>query len=570
MKCLLLDVGSTFIKYSFYEINTGKSDEIFSIPFPNPVVNDGVRFEVERNKIDEQIIRIFENALNNCCKRAFICVQMHGYFIFDGEKFSNYISWRDNRADINDERLKGIRFLENGTSLKRNLPAASLCTMEIADNSEFFTLGSYIAWLLTGNNATHKTDACASGFYNRKTLERNADIFNSLKLPKIYDNVAKIGEYKGIEVYSPTGDHQTSFLGSGADNEDTLLINVGTAVQITGIAPIDSVTDAEELRPYFANDKCALTVTGINMEDLQIFYDKIMRGIKVFGRRKCIVFGGGGAQKAFDLLKHRLIKEGYILMKNDKNIGNEGLKRIAKSICVERGTMLSEIAFANFPIIMKRQGLDFIIVDDEHGTFENRMILDIAQNSRFVGIKSIVRLPDNGRQLITKLADGGVSAFLLPMTNCAEDIKQVVKYAKYTPMGNRGISTTRAHTMYGVDDLKTYMAGANEKMIIYAQIETSSGVDNIEEILDTKGVEGVFIGPNDLSADLGCIGNTEPIKSCISKICLAAANAGKPCGIITNNHELIDFAIDNGVSMVSYGSEINMLKDGAKKIKTIF
>lgn len=187
-------------------------------------------------------------------------------------------------------------------------------------------------------------------------------------------------------------------------------------------------------------------------------------------------------------------------------------------------------------------------------------------NSGFAEIQAIVRLPNNERSMITKLADGGVSSFLLPMTNLKEDIEKVVEYAKYFPAGKRGVSTTRAHTGYGVSDIKEYMKQANKRMKIYAQIETRSGVEHIEEIISVPEVEGIFIGPNDLSCDYDCMGDTERVKGLVSVICRACIKHGKPCGIITNDKELIKHALLCGCSMISCGSEINMLIKETKEI----
>lgn len=567
MKCLLLDVGSTRIKYSFYETESASNSEIFFVDFPAPAVRNDIIFEVDLSEIKKSILQIFGKALRCGCKRAFLCVQMHGYCIRRGKEFSNYISWRDIRGKDKESQLKYIDFKKNGTSLKKNLPIVSLCTQDLGDQSEFFTLGSYIAWFLTGSNITHKTDACATGFFDRKTLRQNIFLFKNLKLPKVCEEIVPIGDYKGISVYTPVGDHQASFLGSGVDKSNALMINVGTATQITAIASIDINIEIEmaELRPYFNKETCLVTVTGISRDDPAEFSKRIKSGLEKF-ENSFIILGGGGAYEVLDELKDYFERKGLHYMVQGNNVGNEGLKKIADSAAVERGTMLSEIAFQNFPIIMKRQGLDFIIIDDEHGIFDDKSVAEIAQTAKFVGLKAIVRLPNSSRQIITKLADSGVSAFLLPMTDTAEDIKQVIKYAKYSPAGSRGISTTRAHTLYGVDDMSKYMSEANRKMQIYAQIETVCGVGNIKEILRAEGLEGIFIGPNDLADDIGCIGDIEPIKKCIDKICSAAKDVGKPCGIITNNLELLRYAFQAGISMFSYGSEINMLKDGAKKI----
>ena len=231
------------------------------------------------------------------------------------------------------------------------------------------------------------------------------------------------------------------------------------------------------------------------------------------------------------------------------------------------GTMLSEVCFSNFPIILKNAGMDFLIIDNEHGAFDYAFMSSVITISRLQKLPAIVRLPDNHRKDITKLADMGAEGFLLPMTNGVQDILPVVQYAKYEPIGKRGISTNRAHTFYNPPPLAEYMESANKKMRVYAQIETAAGVQNIQDILSVDGVDGIFIGPNDLSCDLGCIGNNDPIKQAIAKVASETKRQGKTWGIITTNKELIDFSLSNNVDYLSYGSEINMLKDSCKKIK---
>ena len=97
-----------------------------------------------------------------------------------------------------------------------------------------------------------------------------------------------------------------------------------------------------------------------------------------------------------------------------------------------------------------------------------------------------------------------------------------------------------------------------------------SGVENIEEILAVDGVDGVFIGPNDLSCDMGCIGDNGPILAAIEKIAVAAKKANKPFGIITTTKAFIDKALACGASMISYGSELNMIANECKKIREKF
>lgn len=230
------------------------------------------------------------------------------------------------------------------------------------------------------------------------------------------------------------------------------------------------------------------------------------------------------------------------------------------------GVMISEAPFLNMPVLFKGCGLDFVIIDTEHGGFDYSTLSGMIMNARLCGLTVIIRIPDNQRRDVTRMMDMGADGLLLPMTNCAADIRQVVNYAKYAPMGRRGISTTRAHTNYNPPALEKYMVEANERTLIFAQIETGAGVENIEEILAVEGVAGVMVGPNDLSCDLNCIGQDDPIFEAMEKVGAAAKNAQKHCGIITVKKSLLDKASEIGMGWYSIGSELNMLKAGCKAV----
>lgn len=231
------------------------------------------------------------------------------------------------------------------------------------------------------------------------------------------------------------------------------------------------------------------------------------------------------------------------------------------------GSMLSEIPFANIPVLFKSGGLDFFIIDAEHGGFDYAALSGLIMTSRLIGIKVIVRLPDNQRRDITRLMDMGADGLLLPMVNKKEDIEQVIKYAAYAPLGKRGISTTRGHTFYNPPDLSDYMKTANERIMVFAQIETKEGLHRLEEIIGVEGVSGVIVGPNDLSCDLNCIGNhPEPILSAIEKVAAAAKAQNKLSGIITTEKNYLCKAKISGMEMFCCGSELSLIKSGCNSI----
>ena len=231
------------------------------------------------------------------------------------------------------------------------------------------------------------------------------------------------------------------------------------------------------------------------------------------------------------------------------------------------GMMISEIAFSNMPVLLKNAGIEFCILDCEHGGFDYAEVSRLIMTARLCGLELIVRLANNERKDVVKYLDMGADGLLQPMTNTAEDIRKVADYAKYPPLGHRGISTMRAHTLYAPPPVLEYMPAGNARTKIFAQAETRAGVENIDRILAVPGVSGCFIGPNDLSADYECLGdpNAPPILKAIERVGEAAAAAGKISGMITTNKNYLSKAKSCRFTAFCVGSELNAIAEYGKK-----
>ena len=229
--------------------------------------------------------------------------------------------------------------------------------------------------------------------------------------------------------------------------------------------------------------------------------------------------------------------------------------------------MISEIAFSNMPVLLKNAGIEFCILDCEHGGFDYAEVSRLIMTARLCGLELIVRLANNERKDVVKYLDMGADGLLLPMTNTSEDIRKVADYAKYPPLGHRGISTMRAHTLYAPPPVLEYMPAGNARTKIFAQAETRAGVENIDRILAVPGVSGCFIGPNDLSADYECLGdpNAPPILKAIERVGEAAAAAGKISGMITANKNYLSKAKSCRFTAFCVGSELNAIAEYGKK-----
>ena len=252
-------------------------------------------------------------------------------------KEARYISWQDRRAQACGVQLKIPA--SSGTAMKANLPRAGVEAIRQTQTegyghaAEFFTLGSYIAYALTGNNATHITDAAASGYYN----VRERTVYPcALRLPHAEYEVRPVGRYRGALVYAPMGDQQCAVLGAGAD-EKTYVLNLGTAGQLCTVAK-GYVSGNYESRPYFGGNTLC-TVTGLSggkrlkgctkgdVPRLAAEYAQAMARLP--GREKLLVTGGAYAWHR-DLLEDVLGRLGVAYTVNEGADALAGLRQIAE------------------------------------------------------------------------------------------------------------------------------------------------------------------------------------------------------------------------------------------------
>ena len=231
---------------------------------------------------------------------------------------------------------------------------------------------------------------------------------------------------------------------------------------------------------------------------------------------------------------------------------------------VVRGMFLSEIAAPNLVRLMQAAGVDYVIVDCEHGYFDFSQVAAIAAVGNGIGFPVVVRVPHISRDCIQKYLDAGVDGILVPMLETEEQARELVCLSKYAPSGARGISTMRPHSNYDPGKLTDYMRKANERVMLFAQIETARGVRNIDKICAVNGLDGVLIGPNDLACDLGHAGdfNTPDMEEAIETVLRAADARGLPSGIIASNPAFLKKWEEKGMRLFSCDSELGLLKKG--------
>ena len=151
-------------------------------------------------------------------------------------------------------------------------------------------------------------------------------------------------------------------------------------------------------------------------------------------------------------------------------------------------------------------GMDFVVVDTEHGPFEAESAMLAVMAAERRGCTPFVRARDLSRPAILKLLDVGAMGVIVPDVHTVEEVKQLVEYAKYYPLGHRGYAPTLA-SAYGFADyaknVDELFSTSNRETLLIPQCETKEALEHIEEIVSVDGVDGIFVGPYDLSVALG-------------------------------------------------------------------
>lgn len=210
--------------------------------------------------------------------------------------------------------------------------------------------------------------------------------------------------------------------------------------------------------------------------------------------------------------------------------------------------------------IAANAGFDWLLIDGEHAPNDLRTILHQLQSIAAYPSQAVVRPVTGDVGLIKQLLDIGAQTLLIPMIETAEQAELMVKATRYPPEGIRGVGSALARASRW-NSLSNYLNEADEQICVLVQIESKKGLENIDAILAVEGIDGVFIGPADLSAALGYRGNPghpevqEIIVSSIKKI----RQAGKAAGILSADEKLAKHYLSLGTEFVAVGVDSSLL-----------
>lgn len=243
--------------------------------------------------------------------------------------------------------------------------------------------------------------------------------------------------------------------------------------------------------------------------------------------------------------------------------------RFKKSICELKpqvgiwSSMCSIIAAD----LLGTAGFDWVLIDMEHSPNDMMSVLGQLQAYEVGGTSPVVRPPWNDPVVIKRLLDLGVMSLLVPMVQNAEEARAAVRATRYPPDGIRGVSMAQRANRYG--RVTDYIDRINDEICVLVQIETREALDRIDEIAAVDGVDGVFFGPADLSADLGLIGRIthEDVSTVIAEGARKVAALGKPTGVLIGDMKLVERWLKSGFSFVACGSDLALLARGAENLR---
>lgn len=212
-------------------------------------------------------------------------------------------------------------------------------------------------------------------------------------------------------------------------------------------------------------------------------------------------------------------------------------------------------------------GFDWLLIDGEHAPNDLRSILSQLQVIGASDSHPIVRLPIGETYMIKQALDAGVQTLLIPMVESAEQAKELVRATRYPPNGVRGVGSAlaRASNFNAIPD---YLTTADEQICLIVQIETKAGVKALDDILAVDGVDCVFIGPADLAADMGMLGdaNSPEMQSTTNALLKRIKASGKAAGILALSNHSIDQALKSGASFIGVGIDVLLFANAIRKL----
>ena len=210
-------------------------------------------------------------------------------------------------------------------------------------------------------------------------------------------------------------------------------------------------------------------------------------------------------------------------------------------------------------------GFDWIVVDGEHAPNDIRSLRDQVMALAPYETEAVVRVPIGETWIIKQVLDIGAQTLLVPMVDSKEQAEEIVRACRYPPHGTRGVGAAPARASR-YSQITDYVTTADDQICLLVQVENRAGIAALDDILSVDGIDGVFIGPADLSSDMGYAGNANApeVRDTILDALDRIAKAGKAPGILSTNDEVTAVYRDAGAQFLAVGIDVLMLAKAAR------
>jgi len=222
-----------------------------------------------------------------------------------------------------------------------------------------------------------------------------------------------------------------------------------------------------------------------------------------------------------------------------------------------------------YPLVAEmlgREGFAAVTLEAQHGLWDVASLLAGVAAVRQSGAAPIVRVPVGDFALASRVLDFGAEGLIAPMINTAADARAFAASAKYPPLGERSWGPHRATMLAGLPDQSVYLREANDHVVTLAMIETRTALDNLDAIIEVPGIDGLFLGPSDLSIALSGGKTLDPlskdVERALDRIVAAAQRAGKIPGAFCHTAERATALAKRGMRFLAVMSDLAMLRAG--------
>jgi 4-hydroxy-2-oxoheptanedioate aldolase len=220
--------------------------------------------------------------------------------------------------------------------------------------------------------------------------------------------------------------------------------------------------------------------------------------------------------------------------------------------------------------VVAGSGFDWLLFDTEHSPSDVETVLGLLQAVSAYDVSPIVRPASNDTVLIKRFLDIGVQTLLIPYVQSAEEARSAVAAIRYAPDGVRGVSALTRATRFG--RVEGYARRAADELCLLVQIETRQALNELEAIAAVDGVDGIFIGPADLAASLGHVGDQghPDVKAAVEDAVRRIRACGKPAGILTGDTTFAQRCIEIGTTFTAVGVDVGILARNTEKLALQF